>query len=81
LRHEFPRMRSIRVFGQGVTGWQVLPVSAPDFEDAALRACDLVLARDPRIGKVPKGGLTSRSPTKKTRKERKPARRSARSRR
>ena len=68
LRHEFPRMRSIRVFGPGVTGWQVLPVSAPDFEDAALRACDLVLARDPRIGKVPKGGITSRSPMKKTRK-------------
>jgi hypothetical protein len=26
----------------------------PDFEGAALHACDLVLARDPRIGKVPK---------------------------
>jgi hypothetical protein len=36
-----------------VTGWQVLPVDAPDFEEAVLRACDLVLAGDPRIGKVP----------------------------
>ena len=36
-----------------MTGWQVLPTDAEDFEEAALRACELVLARDPRIGKVP----------------------------
>jgi hypothetical protein len=73
LHREFPQMRSIQVFGARVTGWQVLPVDAPDFEEAALRACELVLARDPRIGKVPKGGLTSSPRTKKTRKARKPA--------
>jgi hypothetical protein len=54
LHREFPSMRSIEVFGKPVTGWQVLPASAPDFEEAALRACELVIARDPRIGKVPK---------------------------
>jgi hypothetical protein len=54
LRIEFPNMRSIGVLGQAVTGWQVLPCDATDFEEAALRACELVLARDPRIGKVPK---------------------------
>jgi hypothetical protein len=53
LRREFPSMRSIRGLGKGVTGWQVLPADAPDFEDAALAACELVLARDPRIGKAP----------------------------
>jgi hypothetical protein len=53
LRGEFPSMRSIRVLGKKVTGWQVLPADAPDFEEAALRACELVVARDPRIGKVP----------------------------
>jgi hypothetical protein len=53
LAREFPSMRSIRVFGPGPTGWQVLPVDASDFEEAALRACDLVLAGDPRIGKIP----------------------------
>ena len=53
LRREFPNMRSIRVLGKKVTGWQVLPVDAPDFEQAALRACELIVARDPRIGKVP----------------------------
>jgi hypothetical protein len=53
LRREFPKMRSIQVFGKKVTGWQVLPADALDFEEAALRACELILARDPRIGKEP----------------------------
>ena len=53
LRREFPNMRSIQVLGTKVTGWQVLPADAPDFEEAALRACELVIAGDPRIGKVP----------------------------
>jgi hypothetical protein len=53
LRREFPHMRSIGVLGGEVTGWQVLPADAPDFEEAAVRACELILARDPRIGKIP----------------------------
>ncbi|XYI03572.1 hypothetical protein ACMHYB_28935 [Sorangium sp. So ce1128] len=60
LRPEFPSMRSIEVLGSGVTGWQVLPADAPDFEEAALRACALIRAGDPRIGKVP--GQRSASP-------------------
>ena len=50
---EFPNMRSIRVLGKNVTGWQVLPADAPDFEEAAMHACELIVARDARIGKVP----------------------------
>jgi len=65
LRREFPNMRSIQVLGKPVTGWQVLPVDAPDFESAALRACELVLAGDPRIGKIP-GARTSKSGSKPT---------------
>jgi hypothetical protein len=53
LRREFPNMRSITVLGKAVTGWQVLPADARDFEEAALRACELIAAGDPRIGKVP----------------------------
>ena len=70
LRREFPHMRSIRVFGKTVTGWQVLPVDAPDFEEAALRACALVRQGDPRIGKVPK----RRTAPKAAKKRRPPAR-------
>jgi hypothetical protein len=58
LRREFPNMRSIRLFGKEVTGWQVLPADAQDFEEAALRACELVLGGDPRIGKVPWGAAS-----------------------
>jgi hypothetical protein len=54
LRREFPNMRSIGVLGPAVTGWQILPSEAPDFEESAQHACELVAARDPRIGKVPK---------------------------
>ena len=54
LRGEFPNMRSIRLFGIPATHWQVLPADAPDFEESAVRACELIAARDPRIGKVPK---------------------------
>jgi hypothetical protein len=53
LRREFPAMRSIQVFGGGTTGWQVLPAGEDGFEEAAMRACELVLAGDPRIGKIP----------------------------
>jgi hypothetical protein len=54
LRVDFPHMRSVQVLGKAVTGWQVLPADTPDFEEAALRACELIAERDPRIGKVPK---------------------------
>jgi len=69
LRREFPNMRSIQVFRKKVTGWQVLPADAPDFEEAALRACELIVARDPRIGKVPKLRRTSESAAKALRKK------------
>lgn len=54
LQGEFPNMRSIQVFGKPVTGWQVLPAYAPDFEEAAMHACELIIAGDRRIGKIPK---------------------------
>jgi hypothetical protein len=73
LRQEFPNLRSIGMFRKEVTGWQVLPADAPDFEEAALRACDLILGRDSRIGKVPgtrvrrkPEGKEGQKPSKKT---------------
>jgi hypothetical protein len=53
LAHELPSLRSISVLGDGVTGWQLLPADAPDFEESVRHACALVLRGDPRIGKVP----------------------------
>ncbi len=54
LRREFPSLRRVQVLAGGAeTGWQVLPAEADDFEDSVLRACALVRAGDPRIGKIP----------------------------
>jgi hypothetical protein len=73
LRREFPNMRSIWVLGKKVTGWQVLQADAQDFEETALRACELVLAGDPRIGKVPGARRASESGAKKASKSSKRA--------
>lgn len=54
LRRELPSLRSILIFGVGETGWQILPVDAPDFEESVRAACELVRRGDPRIGKTPK---------------------------
>ncbi len=69
LRREFPNMRSIKVLGKPVTGWQILPTDAPDFEQSALRACELIVAGDPRIGKVPKprSGARAKAPQRAAR--------------
>jgi hypothetical protein len=67
LKKDFPSMRSISVFGPGVTGWQVLPADSPDFEEAVLKACSFIRREDPRIGKVPK-------PKRKPKLKRKPKR-------
>ena len=77
LRREFPNMRSIQVLGKKVTGWQVLPADAPDFEEAALRACELIVARDLRIGKVPGARRASRSAAKNAAKSSKRAAKNA----
>jgi len=68
LRRDFPNMRSIQVVGKKLTGWQVLPADAQNFEEAALHACELILAGDPRIGKVPGARRASKPRTKKAAK-------------
>jgi hypothetical protein len=89
LRQQLPSMRSITVLaGGGETGWQILPVEADGFEEEVLRACALVRADDPRIGKVPKpkkrplsrGSAAKTAKAKKATKRSPPAR-SSRSRR
>jgi len=71
LRREFPNMRSIGVLGKKVTGWQILPADAADFEEAALRACELIAAKDPRIGKVPESRRRSNARAGQSAKSRK----------
>jgi hypothetical protein len=64
LHAEFPSMRSIQVLGKKVTGWQVLPSDSADFEEAAMRACEFIIAGDERIGKVPASRRSSEVTTR-----------------
>ncbi len=58
------QLRSLRAVGvlaeRGSTGWQNLPADGADFEEEVLRACALIRAGDPRIGRVPKRRTPSR---------------------
>ncbi|MES2138984.1 MAG: hypothetical protein V4511_04710 [Bacteroidota bacterium] len=54
LKKDFSSMRSIKVFGPGESGWQVLPMDDDDFESSVNQVCDLILRGDKRIGKIPK---------------------------
>lgn len=54
LKKDFSPLRSISLFGDKPSGWQNLPADADDFEKAVIKACELILKGDPRIGKIPK---------------------------
>lgn len=56
LKKDFPSLCSISLLNEGARGteWQMLPAEADDFESSAIRACEMVLHGDSRIGKVPK---------------------------
>lgn len=67
LKKIFPSMRSIQLFGEGETGWQVLPADADDFEESVLKACALIHKKDIRIGKIPKVKLKPKGKKPKSR--------------
>lgn len=54
LKKDFPNMRSIKLFGPGTNGWQLLSMDADDFESSVNHVCNLILKGDKRIGKTPK---------------------------
>ena len=55
LKQTFPSMCSVSILnnGAGETAWQMIPVSAPDFESSVIELCTLIRRGDKRIGKVP----------------------------
>lgn len=65
LRAELPGMRPIGLLRGKIAHWQLLPMDSPDFEESVLRACELIVARDPRIGKIPVG-KSKRKPAART---------------
>lgn len=53
LRREFPSLRKIELLGNKIDHWLLIPSDGPNFESEALRASDLLLRRDPRLGRIP----------------------------
>jgi hypothetical protein len=54
LAREFTSTRSEKPGRIGKSPWLRLPAGARDFEEQALRACQLILDGDPRIGRIPR---------------------------
>jgi len=62
LKKDFPSMQSVFILSEGKTetNWQMIPKDADDFETSAIKACELILANDKRIGRIPKPGKSKR---------------------
>ena len=54
LHQEFPSLRPIELLREKISHWLLIPSDSPTFEEEALHACDRLLHRDPRFGRVPK---------------------------
>jgi len=68
LKSDFPSMRSISLFGDTPSGWQNLPAEADNFEELAIKACQLIIKGDSRIGKIPKARSSAIRKKLKTKK-------------
>jgi hypothetical protein len=55
LRAELPGLRPYPGSGPGKkdNGWLHIPPEADNFEQLAIRICEMIVHRDPRIGKIP----------------------------
>lgn len=65
VKNEIPELRDLEMFGTGPTAWQVLGEDLENFEEVALHICDLILAKDKRIGRTPKNKLKTKKKTVK----------------
>jgi hypothetical protein len=56
LKKDFPSMCSVYLLsdGKAETDWQMLQLSADDFESSVMQLCELILKGDKRIGRIPK---------------------------
>ena len=64
LRKEFPSLRSIELLGGAIKHWFLLPADSANFETETLEACERVLARDARFGRIPQSRKSRKSASK-----------------
>jgi hypothetical protein len=53
LRRDFPSIRAIKMLGNKISHWLLIPSDGADFEREALDVCNLIQDRDPRLGRIP----------------------------
>jgi hypothetical protein len=66
IRKDFPSIRLIKLLGGKIAHWRLIPADSPTFESEALHACELLLKRDGRFGRIPQSRKTR--PAKQRRK-------------
>ena len=56
LKAEFPNMGSVYLLSDGKkeTDWQMIHEDDVDFEEAAIKLCEMIVRNDARIGRIPK---------------------------
>jgi hypothetical protein len=55
LRKEFPVLSEKSFIASGKKGWIFIPTLSESFDECSLKACDLILNGDKRIGRITKG--------------------------
>jgi hypothetical protein len=53
IRRDLPSLRPIQTVDGKISHWLLIPSDGSDFEKEALRACDLILSHDRRLGRIP----------------------------
>ena len=58
ILRDFPSLRAIKLLGGKIGHWRLIPSDSPTFESEALRACELLLKKDHRLGRIPQSRKT-----------------------
>lgn len=58
ILRDFPSLRSIELLGGKIGHWRLIPADSATFESEALHACELLLKKDSRFGRVPQSRKT-----------------------
>lgn len=61
LAKEFPQLPRQQLWRSGKNAWLILASRLEDFEEFAFRACELILSRDQRIGRVTRGSYKNKA--------------------
>ncbi len=54
LKKDIPSLTSLTSNDLKDTEWQLIPEEHPDFEASVRKACELIVNKDARIGRIPK---------------------------